>query len=143
MTETEKNEFIQRFTEVCGTTEPADVQRLLNISYQGAKNYLLGRFPDAAVLRTIARKTPYSIHWLLTGKGEKLVSDQPATGTPLAIDQFRALVRQECVEVINEALGSQITPQPKVAVLQSGKLRSEKVRETVIFANKQELGTDR
>lgn len=135
MSETEKKEFIQRFIEVCGTSEPADVQRLLNISYQGAKNYLLGRLPDAAVLKTIAAKTSYSIHWLLTGNGEKIVSSPLSAGTSIAIDQFKALIRLECVEVINEALGSQVNPQPKVVVLQSGKLRSEKVRETGIFAD--------
>ena len=129
MSEIEKKEFVERFVEVCGTSEPANIQRLLNISYQGAKNYLLGRLPDAAVLRTIAAKTPYSIHWLLTGKGEKFVSNPREVDTPIAIDQFRALIRQECVEVINEALGSQVTPQPKVVVLQSDKLRSEKVTE--------------
>ncbi len=134
MSEIEKREFIERFIEICGTAEPAGVQRLLNISYQGAKNYLLGRFPDAAVLKTIAGKTPYSIHWLLTGRGEKIVSSMPSADTPLAVDQFRALIRQECVEIINEALGSQLNPQPKVVVLQSGKLRSEKIRETGIFA---------
>lgn len=138
MSQTEKEEFIERFIEVCGSTEPVDVQRLLNISYQGAKNYLLGRLPDPAVLKTIAAKTPYSIHWLLTGKGEKIVSSCSFAGTPIAVDQFRALIRQECVEVINEALGSQITPQPKVVVLQSGKLRSEKIRETGIFADKRD-----
>ena len=138
MSETEKKEFIERFIEICGTAEPAGVQRLLNISYQGAKNYLLGRLPDAAVLKTIAGKTPYSIHWLLTGKGEKLVTAPSSTDTPLAVDQFRALIRQECVEVINEVLGSQINPQPKVVVLQSGKLRSEKIRETGIFADKRD-----
>lgn len=135
MTEIEKKEFIERFIETCGTSEPAYVQRLLNISYQGAKNYLLGRLPDPAVLQTIAAKTPYSIHWLLTGKGEKLVSNPSVAGIPLAVDQFRALIRQECVEVINEALESQIIQQPKVVVLQSGKLRSEKIRETGIFAD--------
>lgn len=137
MSETEKKEFIERFIEVCGTSEPADVQRLLNISYQGAKNYLLGRLPDATVLKMIACKTPYSIHWLLTGKGQKFVSNPQAANTPIAIDQFRALIRQECVEVINEALGSQAAPQPKVVVLQSGKLRSEKIRESEALADKQ------
>ena len=71
MLEIEKNRFVERFVEICGTSEPARVQRLLNISYQAAKNYLLGRLPDATVLKAIAEKTPYSIHWLLTGNGEK------------------------------------------------------------------------
>ena len=138
MSEIEKEEFIERFIETCGSSEPAHVQRLLNISYQGAKNYLLGRLPDPAVLKTIAAKTPYSIHWLLTGKGEKLVSNSSYAGTSIAVDQFRALIRQECVEIINEILGSLITPQPKVVVLQSSKLRSEKIRETGTFAKERD-----
>ena len=127
--EIEKNKFIERFIEICGTSEPARVQRLLNISYQAAKNYLLGRLPDATVLKAIAEKTPYSIHWLLTGNGEKLVFGETPKDTTILTDQIRTLIRQECVEVINEMLGSQVTTQPKVVVLQSDKLRSEKVNE--------------
>lgn len=69
-----KNEFIDRFVEVCGTSEPVKIQRLLDVSYQAAKNYLLGRMPDSFVLRTITERTPYSINWLLTGQGEKLIA---------------------------------------------------------------------
>ncbi|MBC7900126.1 MAG: hypothetical protein H7070_08745 [Saprospiraceae bacterium] len=137
MSEAEKKEFIERFIEVCGTSEPARIQRLLNISYQAAKNYLLGRYPDTAVLRTIARQTQYSIHWLLTGSGEKIVSAPVLADTLKDIDQLRALIRQECVEVINEALDSQVTSQPKIVVLQSAKLRSEKVREPAALTDKQ------
>lgn len=137
MIEIEKNKFIERFIEICGTAEPARVQRLLNISYQAAKNYLLGRLPDSTVLKTIAEKTPYSIHWLLTGKGEKLVSTEIQQDTPILTDQIRTLIRQECVEVINEMLGSQVTTQSKVVVLQSDKLRSEKVNELTTLSKKQ------
>lgn len=137
MIEIEKNKFIERFIEICGTAEPARVQRLLNISYQAAKNYLLGRLPDSTVLKTIAEKTPYSIHWLLTGDGEKLVSVKMAQDTPILTDQIRTLIRQECVEVINEMLGSQVTTQSKVVVLQSDKLRSEKVNELTTLSKKQ------
>ena len=132
----EKNIFIERFTEVCGTSEPAKIQRLLDISYQAAKNYLQGRMPDSYVLRTIALRTPYSINWLLTGEGEKLISDSSpivktvrAEDTPLTTRQIRDLVRKECVEVINELLGSREVTQQKVVVLQSGSVKSEKVKE--------------
>ena len=126
----EKNIFINRFIEVCGTSEPAKIQRLLDISYQAAKNYLQGRLPDSYVLRTIALRTPYSINWLLTGEGEKLVSTPVTEDTPLTARQIRELVRAECVEVINEILGSRLAPQQKVVVLPSGSLKSEKVKET-------------
>jgi hypothetical protein len=129
--ENEKNLFITRFVEVCGTSEPAKIQRLLNISYQAAKNYLQGRLPDPVVLRTIAERTPYSIHWLLTGAGEKLVAGPEAAteDTPLTTRQVRDLIRVECVEVINELMRSRESTQQKVVVLQSDTLKSEKVRE--------------
>ena len=127
--EDEKNLFIARFVEVCGTSEPAKIQRLLDISYQAAKNYLQGRMPDSYVLRTIAERTPYSINWLLTGKGEKLVSNDAAQDTPLTTRQVRDLVRSECAEVINELLASRGAAKQKVVVLQSGSLKSEKVKE--------------
>jgi hypothetical protein len=128
--EDEKNLFIVRFVEVCGTSEPAKIQRLLDISYQAAKNYLQGRLPDSYVLRTLAERTPYSINWLLTGKGEKLVANAAtAEDTPLSASQIRDLIRSECVRVINETLGSRESTQQKVVVLQSSNLKSEKVKE--------------
>ena len=136
--EEEKNTFIARFTEVCGTTEPAKIQRLLDISYQAAKNYLQGRLPDSYVLRTIAERTPYSINWLLTGNGPRLINENSAKGAPLSESQIRDLVRSECrdmirsesQEVINEVLANRETTQSKVVVLQSGSLKSEKVKES-------------
>jgi hypothetical protein len=134
--EDEKNSFILRFVEVCGTSEPAKIQRLLDISYQAAKNYLQGRLPDSYVLRTVAERTPYSINWLLTGKGEKLLSSPAQGDTPLSSDQIRDLIRSECVEVINELLGSRESTQQKVVVLQSGSLKSEKVKEPSAVSEK-------
>ena len=132
----EKKVFVERFIEVCGTSEPAKIQRLLDISYQAAKNYLQGRLPDSYVLRTIAQRTPYSINWLLTGVGEKLVSTPIEVDTPLSARQIRDLVRSECVEVINEILGSREATQQKVVVLQSGSLKSEKVKEASVVPDK-------
>jgi hypothetical protein len=134
--EEERKVFIERFTEVCGTSEPAKIQRLLDISYQAAKNYLQGRLPDSYVLRTIAQRTPYSINWLLTGEGEKLVSQPVEEVTPLSARQIRDLIRSECVEVINEILGSREATQQKIVVLQSGSLKSEKVKESSVIPDK-------
>jgi hypothetical protein len=127
--EDEKNVFITRFVEVCGTSEPAKIQRLLDISYQAAKNYLQGRLPDSYVLRTIAERTPYSINWLLTGKGEKLVSTKAEQDAPLSTRQVRDLIRSECAEVINELLTSRGAAKQKIVVLQSASLKSEKGKE--------------
>ncbi|MEP6703793.1 MAG: hypothetical protein ABJB34_03210 [Acidobacteriota bacterium] len=127
--EDEKHLFIARFVEVCGTSEPAKIQRLLDISYQAAKNYLQGRLPDSYVLRTVAERTPYSINWLLTGKGEKLASNSVSQDAPLSASQIRDLIRSECGEVITELLKSRESTQQKVVVLQSASLKSEKVKE--------------
>ena len=135
--EDEKNLFITRFIEVCGTSEPAKIQRLLDISYQAAKNYLQGRLPDSYVLRTIAQRTPYSINWLLTGKGPKMVAEVLSEDTPLTTRQVRDLIRAECVEVINEMLGTRERTQQKVVVLQSASLKSEKVKERSPLSEKE------
>ena len=134
MREENKN-FTGRFIEVCGTSEPAKIQRLLDISYQAAKNYLQGRTPDSNVLLTIADRTPYSIHWLLTGEGEKFVAPPVENETPLSAHQIRDLVRDECGKVINELLvESRGSTQQKVVVLQSADLKSEKIKQPSIVS---------
>lgn len=131
--ENKENTFVERFIEVCGTSEPARIQRFLDISYQAARNYLEGRRPNALVLQAIAERTPYSINWLLTGSGEKYISSgslSVSRDTPLSTGQIRDLVRSECVEVINELLGSNETnSQKKIVVLRSASLKSEKVKQ--------------
>jgi hypothetical protein len=122
-----KTDFISRFVEACGTAEPARVQRLLNISYQAAKNYLDGRLPHPDVLIKISERTSYSIDWLLTGRGKKIVDDLSPQDKPLLTGQIEDSVRRICVEVINEFNGRQEIGQPKVVVLQSSELMSEKV----------------
>jgi hypothetical protein len=119
--------FVNRLIEACGTEEPAEIQRLLNISYQAAKNYLAGRYPSTEILMVISERTGCSIHWLLTGKGEKSVESGRVEDTPLLPGHADAFVRKICVEVINERFGSQ--EQPKIVVLPSANLREEKVSE--------------
>ena len=131
----ENKNFTGRLIEVCGTSEPAKIQRLLDISYQAAKNYLQGRLPDSNVLISIANRTPYSIHWLLTGEGEKLVSSPGENDTPLSARQIRDLVREECGKVINELLvENRGSTQQKVVVLQSADLKSEKIKDQAILS---------
>ncbi|CAN5505161.1 hypothetical protein BH10ACI1_BH10ACI1_26840 [soil metagenome] len=122
------SEFKERFIEVCGTSQPREIGEMLEISYQAAKNYLNGRLPDSNVLRVISEKTPYSIHWLLTGEGEKFVKSPRKNGTPLLTDEMRAFVRRECVEVLNELLGNQEkAARQKIVVLTSDQIKEEKV----------------
>lgn len=127
----EKKSFSERIIEVCGSDEPARIQRVLNISYQAAKNYLNGRLPDTQVLIRIAEVTPYSIHWLLTGKGEKFSTTAETGDTPILARQISELIRQECRGAVNEALASQNNPQPRVVVLQAGEIKSETPKEAL------------
>jgi hypothetical protein len=120
--------FIRRFVEVCGSSQPADVARLLNISYQAAKNYLQGRLPDSNVLISISRQTPYSIHWLLTGKGEKFAEINLQKDTPQLSDHLRALIKDECQKVVGEILGVSVEDaQGRVIVLKSEEIKDEKI----------------
>jgi len=124
----ENSSYIERFVEVCGSNQPNKVARLLNTSYQAAKNYLQGRIPDAKVLMTISEKTSYSINWLLTGQGEKFVKDSLNQDTLTASDQMRTFVRQVCLEVIGEMLSTQKdSAQQKIVVLTSEKIKEEKI----------------
>ena len=125
--------FVERFIEVCGSNQPNEIARLLNISYQAAKNYLQGRLPDTKVLTTISEKTAYSLNWLLTGEGEKFTKSAPPQIAPnqdtlILSDQMRAFVRQTCLEVIGEVLGNQ-NPESdaKIVVLTSEKIKEEKI----------------
>jgi hypothetical protein len=133
----ENPEFVERFLEVCGTSEPAKIQQLLNVSYNAVRNYLRGRrLPETSVLKTIAERTPYSLNWLLTGEGDKFVSSQPTEDTLRVARQIRDLVRKECVEVINALLRDQETPGKKIVVLHSDELKSEKVRDSITHSDK-------
>lgn len=117
-------EFSARLAAVCGTDKVADIQRLLNISYQAAKNYMAGRVPTPAMLVQISDATGCSIDWLLTGRGKKFLDAVPAEDTPLTAGQI-ASVRSICVEVINEMNGAK--QQPRIVRLQSSDLMSEAV----------------
>lgn len=125
----ENPEFIERFIEVCESNKPTKIKRLLNISDQAARNYLAGRLPTADILITIAKQTPYSLHWLLTGCGAKFVVD-PGDGeekaTPEFTDKQVESIEKICVRVMAE---HQQETQPKIVVLPHDKLKSEKARE--------------
>jgi predicted transcriptional regulator len=130
--------YIGRLIEICGSSQPSKVARLLNISYQAAKNYLQGRLPDSNVLSAIAEQTPYSIHWLLTGQGKKFVERTIGEDTLPLSDQLREFVRRECRELINELInGHSIPVQTKTVVLTSEQVMQEKVlKESVTFSAK-------
>lgn len=123
----ENSDFVNRFIEICGSSQPAQVAQLLNISYQGAKNYLEGRLPDSYTLIAISEKTGCSIDWLLTGKGKKNIQGSLKEDTPILSDQTKALIREECRQVVGEILSQyQKTAQGKVIVLKSEDIKEEK-----------------
>ena len=121
----EKSEFGQRFAEACASAEPARIGRLLDISYQAAKNYLGGRLPEPKVLLKIAESTPYSIHWLLTGEGEKFVTREIDPEMIIRESALKALVKEGCAEVINEVLARR--GEPKVVLLDPLQIKNESV----------------
>jgi hypothetical protein len=132
--------FVERFIEVCASNQPNEIARLLRISYQAAKNYLQGRFPDTKVLITISEKTPYSLNWLLTGQGEKFINGSANQDTVLLSDQMRSLVREICVEVLGEMLSTKKdSAQQKIVVLSSEKIKEEKVLDqSAVFSENED-----
>ena len=124
----ENNDFVERLVEVCGTSKPAEISRMLDVSYQAAKNYLQGRLPDSNVLLIISKRTAYSIHWLVTGEGKKFVKTDQEKDKEIFTDEMRAFVRSECLDVINEVFVKPIEQvNQKVLVLSSHKIKKEKV----------------
>lgn len=79
-TKVKGEDFPNRLVEACGTSEPARIGRMLEVSYQTAKNYLEGRLPAAEVLITIASTTGVSLNWLLTGEGMKFMDARASAG---------------------------------------------------------------
>lgn len=127
-TYSENNNFVERLIEVCGTSKPAEMSRLLDVSYQAAKNYLQGRLPDSNVLLTISERTTYSIHWLVTGEGKKFVEISEKKGRGIFTDEMRAFVRRECLDIINEVLSKLKEPiNQKVVVLSSDRIKEERM----------------
>lgn len=128
LTNDENFNFVERLIEVCGTSKAAEMSRLLDVSYQAAKNYLQGRLPESNVLLTISERTPYSIHWLVTGEGKKFVETNQAKDREIFTDEMRAFVRRECLDLINGTMSSpKEAVSRKVVVLSSEKIKEEKV----------------
>ncbi|MEP7212645.1 MAG: hypothetical protein ABI791_06200 [Acidobacteriota bacterium] len=83
--------------------------------------------PEPKILLRLAEYTPYSLHWLLTGEGEKLACDNAAEAF-IPAREIKALIREGCAEVINEVLVRR--GEPKVVVLDRERIRIERVYET-------------
>lgn len=125
----EKKDFAKRFAEVCGSSEPAEISRLMNISYQAARNYLEGRLPDSTILLLIAEKTSFSIHWLLTGVGEKYVGRSKDNEESMTAEKIREIVKEGCVSAIHETFGENAEiSSPKTVVINKDSVLSERFR---------------
>ncbi len=62
----------QRLLSAYNLPELGELARYLEISYQTLQHYFIGRTPiPSALLLRVSEDTHISIHWLLTGKGEK------------------------------------------------------------------------
>ncbi len=100
-------EFQKRFVAMCGTSNPRTISEFLGISYQAARNYLDGRIPESKVLVRFAEKSPVSIHWLLTGEGEKYVERKSKTEAEMLASVLSeiadAVTLRKMFEFISEA----------------------------------------
>lgn len=134
-----KNDYVQRLVEVGGTKQPTVLAQKFGISYQAAKNYLQGRLPDTNVLLNISRRTSYSIHWILTGEGEKFVAKPEETNSLLLSEQLKLFIRQQCIEVFNELFDKQKeVSQEKIVRFSTQKIKSEKKVNSESFAVRQQ-----
>lgn len=129
--------FALRLIETAGSDKPADISSLFDISYQAAKNYVNGkRLPDSRVLLRIAEKTEISIHWLLTGEGEKYVDDSTKEELLTIAEKLSALIGKEFMSEFGKLLISHLsenrhtsTLTPKTVKLASDHIWEEKERD--------------
>lgn len=68
--------FGSRLKEAFKGASVNEIADKLQVSYNGARNYLLGRVPSWDKLIEISNITSCSIEWLLTGKGSRDTSVQ-------------------------------------------------------------------
>ncbi len=132
----ENREYVRRLIEVCGTSRPKEIAALLDISYSAAKNYLSGRLPDAKILLVISEQTNFSIHWLLTGKGEKFIDEELNENLSLLVNNLTEIADPDFLVELGKFLNlynlkKRYTPTdpPKTVKLTPDKIREEKVWE--------------
>lgn len=70
-------EFSKRFIDSFPGMNRAEIARRLKTTDTGVKLYAEGdRFPSVELLLQYSRVTGISVHWLLTGKGNKRIENQ-------------------------------------------------------------------
>jgi repressor LexA len=68
--------FGRRLREAFVGISNKEIAERLGVSKSAVTNYVEGRIPSADMLAKISELTGYSIHWLITGEGSKLVSQK-------------------------------------------------------------------
>jgi len=90
------SEFGERLKVAFGTQSISKIADRMGVSYQAVKNYVEGRIPDSDKLIEIASSTGCSIHWLLTGEGEKESGSKKQLNLDEVFERkMRELIRDE------------------------------------------------
>ena len=71
-----REDLFKRLEQIRGKRTIAEIARHLGISHPRARNYFRGEaIPSAETLALIAEKEGVNINWLLTGKGDMLITE--------------------------------------------------------------------
>jgi transcriptional regulator with XRE-family HTH domain len=109
--------FGERLLEAFADVPKGKIAEVMQVKASAISNYLYGRIPDADKLKRISEFTNCSIHWLITGEGEKLVNSDK----PINLDEtFREVVR----EIVSAELDSR-----NVARIPAQNVKNEKEKE--------------
>ncbi len=68
--------FGERLLEAFGDVPKGKIAKILGVKPSAVTNYLQDRVPDEEKLRRISDETKCSIHWLLTGEGNKFIETE-------------------------------------------------------------------
>jgi phage repressor protein C with HTH and peptisase S24 domain len=145
-TNIESMAFGQRFVEAFENAPIAEIARKLGKTYQGVKNYAEGRIPSPDVLIEISHSTGCSIHWLLTGEGQKKVQQAksngeydsvPTSATPpllrASIETGFEAIPTKVYELTANAVRLERPVAEGTAMLRSASLRNRTTAEVVSF----------
>ena len=89
--------FGERLIAAFGEVPKSKIAEVLGVKPSAVTNYLQDRIPDADKLKAISDFTNCSIHWLITGEGEKYLNPEKQ----VTLDEsFRAIMREMIREEI-------------------------------------------
>lgn len=92
--------FGERLREAFGGISNKDIAERLGVSKSAVTNYVEGRIPSADMLAKISELTNYSIHWLITGQGSKLVGQK----TDADLDKSKVERRRYAQDLLKRVL---------------------------------------